>query len=123
MDRRKSWRFETAVTAVTLLNLSYLVNIWSENFYYNAIRMITNTMRAKDCWICTALPKSNMRLPLYGVQSTHWNCDNNTWPEFWRRYDGGYCDYDNSTYMTGPRFDLQILDNNTQILVKNNSCL
>jgi len=85
--------------------------------------MIANATGAKDCWICTALPKGNMRLPLYRVGSTHRNCDNNTWPEFWRRHDGGYCDYDNSTYMTGPRFDLQILDNNTQILVSNNSCL
>jgi len=64
-----------------------------------------------------------MRLPLYETGSTHWNYDNNTWPEFWRRHDRRYCDYDNSTYITEPRFDLQILDNNTQILVSKNSCL
>jgi len=123
MDRRKGWQFETAITAVTLLNLGLLVSTWSENLYYNAIQMTAKATGAKDCWVCTALPKGNMRLPLYGVGSTHWSCDNNTWPEFWRRHDGGYCDYDNSTCMIGPRFDLQILDNNTQILVSNNSCL
>jgi len=99
------------------------VNPWSENLYYNAIQMIANATGAKDCWICTALPKGDKRLTFYGVGFTHWNWDNNTWPEFWRRHIGGYCDFDNSTYMTGPRFDLQILDNNTQISVSNNSCL
>ena len=111
------------VVVVTLLNLGFLVNAWRENLYYNAIQMIANATGAKDCWICTALPKGDMRLPLYGIGSTHWNCDNNTWPEFWRRHDGGYCDHDNSNYITGPRFDLQILHNNTQILVSNDSCL
>ena len=123
MDGRKGWRFETTITAVTLLNLGLLVNTWSENFYYNATQMIANATGAKDCWICTTLPKGDRRLPLYRVGSTPWNCDNNTWPKFRRRHDAGYCDYDNPTYMTGPRFDLQILDNNTQILVSNNSCL
>ena len=56
MDGRKGWRFETAIMAVTLLNLGLLVNTWSENFYYNAIQMTANTTGAKDCWICTALP-------------------------------------------------------------------
>jgi len=57
--------------AVTLLNLDLSVNIWSENFYYNAIQMIANATGAKDCWICTVSPKGDMRLPLYGVGSTH----------------------------------------------------
>jgi len=64
MDGRKSWRFETMIAAVTLLNLGFLVNAWRENFYYNAIQMIANAMGAKDCWICTALPKGDIRLPL-----------------------------------------------------------
>jgi len=104
------------IAAVTLLNLGFLVYCDHDNSNY-----ITGPRF--DCWICTALSKGDMRLPLYGVGSTHWNCDNNTWPEFWRRHDGGYCDHDISDYMTGPRCDLQILDNNTQILVSNNSCL
>ena len=57
------------------------------------------------------------------TDSENMSRSNNTWPEFWKRPDGGYCDYDNSSYETGSRFDLQILDNNTQILVSNNSCL
>jgi len=112
----KAGGLKLLIAAVTLLNLGLLVNPWNENFYYNAIHMIANATGAKDCWICTALPKGDMRLPLYGVGPTHWNCDNNAWPRFWRRHDGGYCDHDNSSYMTGPRFDLQILDNNTQLL-------
>ncbi|XP_072715512.1 endogenous retroviral envelope protein HEMO-like [Ciconia boyciana] len=123
MDRQKRWRFEITLTTITLLTLSLSVDAWNENLYYNAIQMIANAAGAKDCWICTALLRGNMRLPLYRIGSTHWNCDNNTWPEFWKRQDGGYCSYDNSSYEIGPRFDLQILDNDTQILVSNNSCL
>ena len=109
MDRQKRWRFEITLTTITLLTLSLSVDAWNENLYYNAIQMLANAAGAKDCWICTALPRGHMRLPLYSIGSTHWNCDNNTWPEFWKRQDGGYCSYDNSSHEIGPRFDLQIL--------------
>jgi len=85
----KAGGLKLLIVAVTLLNLGLLVNTWSENIYYNAIQMIANATGAKDC---TALPKGDMRLPLYGVGPTRWNCDNNAWPKFWRSHDRGYCE-------------------------------
>jgi len=68
MNRRKGRQFETTITAATLLNLSLLEKTWRENLDYNAIQMIVN---AKDCWVCTALPKGDMRLPSDGAGSAH----------------------------------------------------
>lgn len=50
--------------------LGLAVVAWEGNAHYQAIKTTVNATRAKDCWVCTALPKGNTRPPLRGVMST-----------------------------------------------------
>ncbi|KAK4805324.1 hypothetical protein QYF61_018187 [Mycteria americana] len=70
MDHRKCWRFEIMVTMITLLTLSSSVDAWNKNLYYNAIQMIANAAGAKDCWICTALPRLSWFSPSQQLSTT-----------------------------------------------------
>lgn len=72
----------------------------------SVIQTLVNATRAKDCWICTALPRGS-KLPLYGIASTNW-----TQNVFWNfNYSCKYGQENDTS--KGPQFDVVTLTNNT----------
>ncbi|XP_067999225.1 uncharacterized protein [Melanerpes formicivorus] len=124
-----SKRMETRISgtpeaqAVSIIVICLLVNTiegWEGNMYLNVSQELALQTNLSNCWICTELPRGQMRTPLFGVASMNW-----TWgPSDWvTTSDSNFhnCQHGkDSSERLGPKFDLLIVDPSRTLFVESN---
>lgn len=50
---------------------------WETNYHFKLTPMWVNLTRAKDCWVCMAMPRGNLEILLYRVMTSNWTFINN----------------------------------------------
>uniref|UniRef100_A0A8C3K6K4 Uncharacterized protein n=1 Tax=Calidris pygmaea TaxID=425635 RepID=A0A8C3K6K4_9CHAR len=82
--------------------------MWDQNSYINITKSVVHSFNLSDCWVCTALPRANMELPLLGIPISYKNWNNLHWKP------GGDCAPGQSlSYLPHGdplKFELQILE-------------
>ncbi|XP_067999133.1 uncharacterized protein [Melanerpes formicivorus] len=124
-----SKRMETRISgtpeaqAVSIIVICLLVNTiegWEGNMYLNVSQELALQTNLSNCWICTELPRGQMRTPLFGVASMNW-----TWgPSDWvTTSDSNFhnCQHGkDSSESLGTKFDLLIVDPSRTLFVESN---
>ena len=85
---------------------------WHGNSYLKMTEKIGQAFN-KSCWICTALPRGEGRVPMYGVATLNWTIA--SWVEYGKCKFGLEDKQDKP--QKGPRFELLILDSTRSIFV------
>uniref|UniRef100_A0A663N0B8 Envelope protein n=1 Tax=Athene cunicularia TaxID=194338 RepID=A0A663N0B8_ATHCN len=80
------WTF--SFLSITFLPL-LVTQAWETNTLYKLHSHLASTLNLSDCWMCTALPRGNLELPLLGIPVSYTNW---SWP---------YDNLNNSTLPTG----------------------
>uniref|UniRef100_A0A8C3JCQ0 Uncharacterized protein n=1 Tax=Calidris pygmaea TaxID=425635 RepID=A0A8C3JCQ0_9CHAR len=96
MEVNTSQTFETTHSTkrwtliIAIMGLwSGTVGAWDQNSYIQMTKSVVDSLNLSDCWVCTALPKGNLELPLLGIPVSYANW---SWP---------YDNLNNSTPPTG----------------------
>lgn len=86
-----------------------VVTAWQENSYLRMTEKIGQTLN-RSCWICTALPRGEGRVPVYGIVVLNW-----TIPEW---VEHGKCKFGiEDKPQKGPKFDLLVINSSRSIFV------
>ncbi|XP_054034852.1 uncharacterized protein LOC128899506 [Dryobates pubescens] len=108
------------VSIIVICLLIDTIKGWEGNMYLNVSQELALQTNLSNCWICTELPRGQMRTPLFGVASMNW-----TWgPSDWvttSESNFHNCQHGkDSSESLGPKFDLLIVDPSRTLFVESN---
>ena len=86
-----------------------VVTAWQEKNYLKISRKIGQALN-KSCWICTAFPRGEGKVPVYGIVALNWTIPD--WVEH-----GKYKFEIEGKPQKGPKFDLLVINSTRSIFV------